>query len=102
MPNEVGIETYINVRSYHALIESLDHIMSNDEHVWDGKTITKANGLLSNIISPSFIAVFQVNLCIWGGGVHQATKNSSPKFNNGYPYCISRDKNSENFRNKLR
>ena len=35
--------------------------MNNNQHAWEGKTIVEANGLLSNIMSPFFIAALQVN-----------------------------------------
>ena len=46
---------------YPALIQCFDLIVSNNDHIWDGKT-----GLLSNITSPGFIAAFKVNLHIFG------------------------------------
>ena len=51
---------------YSAFIQCFDLIVSNNDHIWDGKTITEANGLLSNITSPGFIAAFKVNLHIFG------------------------------------
>ena len=50
---------------YPALIQCLDFIVNN-KHTWIGKTIVEANGLLSNIMSPSFIAAFKVNLHVFG------------------------------------
>ena len=50
----MGRETFFN------------HIAYNRNHIWDGKNITEANELLSNITSPGFIAAFQVNLYIFG------------------------------------
>ena len=50
---------------YPALIQCLDFIVNN-KHTWVGKTIVEANGFLSNIMSPSFIAAFKVNLHVFG------------------------------------
>ena len=51
---------------YPALVQCLEFIVNNNQHTWDGKAIVEANGLLSNLKSPSFIAAFQVNLHVFG------------------------------------
>ena len=51
---------------YPAICECLDEIAKNINMVWDGKTITEAQGLLHNISSPSFIAAFKVNHHMFG------------------------------------
>ena len=46
---------------YSALCVCLDEIAKNTDMVWDGNTISEAQGLLHKISSPSFIAAFKVN-----------------------------------------
>ena len=50
---------------YPALIQCRGFIVNN-KHTWVGKTIVEAIGFLSNIMSPSFIAAFKVNLHVFG------------------------------------
>ena len=47
---------------YSSLCLCLDEIAKNIDMVWDGKTVTEAQGLLYNISSPAFTAAFKVNL----------------------------------------
>jgi hypothetical protein len=61
----------------HTTMEDFDHLYqpfvdflsitgSNEEQIWDSKTITEANGILTNITSSKFIAAFQTNLYFSG------------------------------------
>ena len=51
---------------YSPLLICFDEISKNVDKIWDGKTITEAQGLLHNISSPAFIAAFEVNLHMFG------------------------------------
>ena len=50
---------------YPALVQCLEFIVNNNQHTRDGNAIVEANGLLSNLMSPSLIAAFQVNLRVF-------------------------------------
>jgi hypothetical protein len=65
----MGQKTYMYGRFqdlYPVIIECLSSIVENSDRKWDAKATTDANGLLSNITSPSFIAAFTVNMFIFG------------------------------------
>lgn len=51
---------------YPPLLTCFDEIANNTEGIWDGKTITEAQGLLHSISTPAFIAAFKVNLHMFG------------------------------------
>ena len=51
---------------YSALCVCLDDIARNTDMVWDGSTISEAQGLLHKISSAGFIAAFKVNHHMFG------------------------------------
>ena len=51
---------------YSALYVCLHDIARNTDMVWDGSTISEAQGLLHNLFSAGFIAAFNVNHHMFG------------------------------------
>lgn len=47
---------------YEAVVHCLETVSNNYEKGWNGKSVTEGQGLLTKIISISFIVAFQINL----------------------------------------